>query len=319
MLVLPSQGPQLVRCLTFKRERKKDRAGYEALSLRFVREGFGSALASIAQLANLVFVQAEATALAGALSFAQATLTADMPDYAVETAVAGIEANAAALEAIRTAAPVEPQTSAAQRVEIQAIFDLAPTAADGSGAAQDLAARVTASARALGQAMPPADSVAQFEQVFQASQIEVPAPVYVTPGTLAAQTNEAAANQALRLAALIAYAEAIARIKLSDRPAAITLRADVAEYFESELLVINAGDIALAHALMSLRDSVVNYLSRAVLDLAPVIHVEANLVLPSLFWAWRLYQDPARSREITARNKLPHPSFVPPEFEALAR
>ncbi|MDA9521968.1 hypothetical protein XI06_17060 [Bradyrhizobium sp. CCBAU 11434] len=319
MLVLPSQGPRLVRCLTFKRERKKDRAGYEALSLRFVREGFGSALASIAQLANLVFVQAEATALSAALSFAQTTLTLDMPDYAVEAAVSGVESNAAALETVRTAAPVDPEISAAQRVEIQSIFDAAESVSDSPAAAQDLALRVTASARALGKAMPPDDAVPQFEQVFLASQVVVPAPVYVTQGTLAAQTNEAAANQALRLAALIAYAEAIARITLADRPAAITLRANVAEYFESELLVINAGDIDLSHALMTLRDSVITYLSRAVLDLAPVIQVEANLGLPSLFWAWRLYQDPARSRELAARNRIAHPSFMPTEFEALAR
>jgi prophage DNA circulation protein len=63
----------------------------------------------------------------------------------------------------------------------------------------------------------------------------------------------------------------------------------------------------------------VDFLSRAILDLAPVISVSANLVMPSLFWAWRLYADPARSTQLVTRNKVIHPSFLPAEFEALAR
>ena len=41
--------------------------------------------------------------------------------------------------------------------------------------------------------------------------------------------------------------------------------------------------------------------------------------MPSLFVAWRLYQDPARVRELVDRNKVPHPSFMPNRFEALSR
>jgi prophage DNA circulation protein len=333
-LVLPSQGPVTVRCLDFKRSRTKDKHGYEALSLKFTREGVAGALVSIASLANTVLVTADAAALTVALSFAQATITAAQPDYVVEAAVSGIQNDASALEAVRASAPVDADTSAAQLTEIQSIFDAATTVTEtpvlGAGVyattagqnsnspAVDLAARLVATARTLSKGMPASDAISQFEQVFTAAQVVIPAPVYVTPGTLQEVANQAAAYQLLRLAALTAYSEAIARVKLTDRPSAITLRANVAEYFESELLIVNASDIDLAHAIMALRDSVINYLSTAVISLAPVIMVEANLSMPSLFWAWRLYMDPTRSTELAARNGVPHPSFMPREFEALA-
>lgn len=334
-LVLPSQGPVIVRCLDFKRARQKDKAGYEALDLKFTRQGASIALASVAGLANLVFVTAEQTSLAAALAFAQATVTSGQPGYVVDAASQGVEDNAAALEAIRATAPVASDVSAAQRAAIQAIYDAAPTIADpapAAGAADfataagmaansyaaDLAARVTAAARVLGKAMPPSDAMAQFEQAFQSAQVAIPAPIYATSGTVQEAANQAAANQALRMASLITYCEAVARMTFGDRPSAITVRANVAEYFESELLVLNAGDVDLAHAIIKLRDSVIDYLSRTIITLAPVITVEANLILPSLFWAWRLYQDPTRSTELADRNQVAHPSFMPSEFEALA-
>jgi prophage DNA circulation protein len=39
--------------------------------------------------------------------------------------------------------------------------------------------------------------------------------------------------------------------------------------------------------------------------------------MPSLYWAWRLYKAPERGTELAARNRVAHPSFIPPEFEAL--
>lgn len=333
-LVLPSQGPVIVRCLDFKRSRSKDKHGYEALTLKFTREGAAGALVSIASLANTVFVTAEATALASALSFARATVTAAQPSYVVDAAIDGVQNSASALEALRTSASVDPATSTAQQTEIQSIFDAAASVADqpvvgavtfvtaagqsANSPAVDLIARITASARALSKAMAPFDAMAQFEELFTENQGTVIPPVYITSGTLQEAVNKAAGSQALRVAALISFSEAIARASLPDRPSAITLRANVAEYFESELLVVNAANIELARAIMAMRDSVINYLSLAVISLAPVITVEANLSMPSLFWSWRLYSDPTRATELTLRNSLSHPSFFPLAFEALA-
>jgi prophage DNA circulation protein len=335
ILVLPTHGPILVRCLTFERDRSKDKHGYIGHSLKFSREGAASAIASIASLANTVFVNADVLALTAAVSFAKALLFVDQPDYVRDAAVEAVAGNAATLEAVRTSAQVDPDVSARQREEIQSIFDAAGDVTDQpvvgaatyqtaigqqtNSPAVDLAARLMASARELGDGMAPEDAIATFEETFVGSQVVVPAPLYVTPGTLAEVRNQEAGYQAIRLAALATYSEAIARVSLPDRPAAITLRANVAEHFESELLIINAADIELAHAVARMRDAVIDYLSRSILDLAPVITISANLVMPSLFWAWRLYQNPNRAFEIAGRNRLPHPSFVPVEFEALGK
>ena len=40
--------------------------------------------------------------------------------------------------------------------------------------------------------------------------------------------------------------------------------------------------------------------------------------LPALVLAWKLYQDPSRAAELVARNDIPHPSFMPLRFNALA-
>jgi prophage DNA circulation protein len=54
-------------------------------------------------------------------------------------------------------------------------------------------------------------------------------------------------------------------------------------------------------------------------DLSPVIIVGAKRVLPSLYWAYRLYADPMRGAELWRRNQIKHPAYMPINFEALAR
>ncbi|UPT85187.1 hypothetical protein HAP41_0000033400 [Bradyrhizobium barranii subsp. apii] len=147
----------------------------------------------------------------------------------------------------------------------------------------------------------------------------IPSSPYPTPSRRAAALNDAAAKRLLLLAAVTAYCEAVARVTLTDRQSGITLRGNVAEYIEAILELIPPGEIDLFHAVAALRDATIEYLSRAVLDLAPVVTVEANLSMPSLFWAWRIYADPNRSAELVARNMIPHPSFMPTEFEALSK
>jgi prophage DNA circulation protein len=62
-----------------------------------------------------------------------------------------------------------------------------------------------------------------------------------------------------------------------------------------------------------------DFFTRTIVDLAPVIEVEANAPLPAIVHAWRLYSDPLRAGELVARNNVPHPAFMPLTFEALAR
>ncbi len=316
ILVLPMQGPVLVKCLRFQRRRDKDRHGYVAFSLKFTREGAASALVSIASLANLVFVAADMAALSSAASFAASITTSLQPDYVVEAAVEPIQTSVAAIDAIRTSEPVDPEESGLIRNDVQALFD-------GAGdlivsAPEDLAARTFAATRATGDAMPADAAARAFETVWIEGRVDARS-VYPTVGARVAARNRSAGFLVMRLAALTAYCEAIVRMQLADRPAALTLRANVSEFFEAELEALSAEHSELFAAMVRLRDATIDYLSRAILDLAPVVSVTANLRMPSLYWAWRLYHEPSRATEIVARNRVAHPSFIPPSFEALAR
>jgi len=321
VMVLPAHGPRLVRCLNFRRERSKDKHGFIAFTLTFIREGASSAVISVAMLANLVFAAADAAALSIAASFVANIVTALQPDFVVETASDGAQNAVSTLEAIRTTEPVDPAVSAAQRDQLQVTFNAAPDLIVDPVNVATLPTKIIASARAIGAAMPAANAISAFEAVVTDPTLApaTSAPVYPTKSRAAAAQNDAAAKQLLLLAAVTAYCEGVSRAPLADRPSAITLRANVAEYIAAILENIPAGDIDLYHAIESLRNATIQYLSKAILDLAPVVTVEANQSMPSLYWAYRLYSDPTRSGELVARNQAAHPSFLPPTFEALAK
>lgn len=319
-LVLPTHGPLMVRCLDFSRNREKDRHGYIALRLKFVREGATGALASVPMLANLVFVQADNLAKAVAAAFASAVQLVNVADFVFAEAVDGLQDGIATLDAIRTSEPVTPAVSSIQRNILQTAFDQVAATLEEPDDVTTTPLIIVSSARALADAMEPMVALKIFEQIItEPSMTLVVRDPYPTPRQRSAAINQAEALRVTRLAAIAVYCEAVARIPLADRPSAITLRANVADYLEAELGEINANDHSLYRAVTALRDSTIEYLSRSIIDLAPVFVVNANLSMPSLYWAWRLYADPNRSTEIAARNLVPHPSFVPPTFEALSK
>lgn len=320
LLVLPTHGQITARCTDFRRSRDKDRAGFIAYTLEFVREGAASALATVLSLANLIFVRAEALSVSVAAAFAEAAIVRQVPDFVAQTAIDGVQTIAAALDAIRTTSPVAPAESAAQRREIEAIFDTAPAMIVDAAQPALLAGRIVAVARGLGDAMSADAAVRTYSALWTdlaAIAAATQAMATTDSGRRAAQ-NGRASDLLLRVSALTAYGEAIARMKLADRPSAITLRANVAEYFEAEAMALRAEEAPLFSAMTAARDAIVEYLSRAILDLAPVNTISANLSMPSLYWAWRLYGDPRRGDELVARNRVVHPAFMPADFEALA-
>ena len=317
-LVLPMQGQVFVRNTSFERERSKDKHGYLAYKLKFTREGAAFALASIASLANLVFIAADSLATAAAASFAATVKIALQPDYVADAATNGFQDAVSALEVIRTSEQVAPAVSAVQRDEIQTLFTDASDLIATPALAIDAASRLIVTARALGAAIPAPQSARAYEAGL-GDFLAFNGQSYPTAGALQAAQNGKLAARLSRMAAMAAYCEAIVGIVLTDRPQAITLRANVAEYIEAELEDLSASDIDLFNALEVQRDAVISYLSRAILDLAPIITVEANLRMPSLFWAWRLYKDPNRSPQLVARNRVRFPSQMPTNFEALSK
>lgn len=188
-----------------------------------------------------------------------------------------------------------------------------------TGATPEYAERVFEMVRDLGSVMRPRDAVRAFSEAigqFQDEPVAASAPLSVQQA--AANANEA--RRVFRLAALGGYTEAVIRVPYASRDEGITARADLVELYEAELEVLTGAERApLFVALSEARNAAVALLSQTIANLAPVVTVSASVSLPSLFWAWRLYQDPTRAGELTARNKVQHPSFFPTSFEALAR
>ncbi len=318
VLVLPTQGPSLVRCLEFSRAHAKDKLGYIAHELKFVREGFGSALASVTNLINMVFVQAENVSLAAAKAFSTSAIIKNVPDYVSEALQIVTENALATFDIVRTTINVDPIVNAQQRDAIEVAFVALPIAltAEDPVALQAVASAVMTAATELVENMDPVVALPAMVAIVQSTPTEtLPSEINESVWRIAVATNQHLAHTLLRIAALTAYCEAVVRVTLGDRPTAITLRANVSTYFDA----LPSEDFAIYNALIKLRDATIDYLSRAILDLAPVVKVHASLGMPSLFWAWRLYADPARSNELVARNRIEHPSFMPPVFEALGK
>lgn len=262
------------------------------------------------------------------------------PNFVIEAAVDAVQTVAAAIDVVRTSSPVNCDVSAAVHTATMAIIAAAPLLiVDGDphpdavalllasvpkfpGVYTDgkaiLGASVISTIRALGDGMDP--NVAQQAMLDLASAFTVTLPTtFLSPNEQTAALNAAAVNNMARRAALIAWSEALVSQTYTDRPHGVTARAEAAERIELELNhAAGAPDYALYVALQNLRGAVVAYLTRLIADLAPVVTVEAARALPSLWWSWRLYQDPARAVDLVLRNTVPHPSLMPQSFSALS-
>jgi prophage DNA circulation protein len=318
-LVLPSHGPIEVQCLTFKRNRKGDKHGYIAIELEFVRDGSRQAQPSVLSLANLVFVAADVVQSAIADFCIDSVVAMGQPDYVILAGVEAVRDVAALFESIRTTAPVDTAVSAVQRPAIQALHDDAPDLIHRlTGVDPTLGLRVASIARALGDGIAAPAARAALLPLLDT----LPDGPVDQAGTTSAQqavANGNAVRRAARMAALTVAAESVARDNtISDRPAGITLRADLTELFDAEISGLDMTHGEVIDAVQELRGTAVAYLSQKITTLAPVISASSNLAMPSLAWAWRLYTDPSRADEIVARNNVAHPSFMPLEIEALA-
>ena len=318
-LVLPIRGPVTVHCQSFRRTHERDKLGYAAFEVRFVRAGAASALVSVPYAAQLVYQAADRLAAALAALFPRAVARSGQPDHVVQATADGFASAAAALDVVRTGYAVAPAASARLRDQIAALLDsdTATGAATDAALASD-AITLIAATRDLADALA-ADSAAAAMAATADAFVTVTATAYLAPRARTAAANAQAAARLARLAALTAWAEALVRRDYKSRPDGVSARAEAAARFQAELeQCFGAADAGLAIAIQDLRGSVVDYLTRLIADLKPVVTVETASQMPSLALAWRLYADPLRAEELVARNAVRHPSFLPQTLSALA-
>ena len=126
-------------------------------------------------------------------------------------------------------------------------------------------------------------------------------------------------NDLIRRTAVICMAESTAKRAYVSYDDALNTRTIVCQYLDKELKV--AGDQGLDdtyNALMNLRISVAQDLTRRGADLAKIELITASASLPSLVWAQRLYQDSGREKELVKSANPIHPAFMPINFRALS-
>jgi prophage DNA circulation protein len=189
---------------------------------------------------------------------------------------------------------------------------------------QALAYAIVSTVGTLAAGMAPAvarDAMASIVDVYGPPTAAAKASIAAALSANAANAaqNVLGAQQLVRLAALTAWATSLLNVSYTDRPSGVTARAEAAERFEIELNNCPGAAFAgLYLAIEALQGSVVQFLTQLIANLAPIVTVEARASLPSLVWAWRLYQDPTRAVDLTLRNGVRHPSFLPREFQALS-
>lgn len=320
-LVLPMQGPKQVRCKSCKRAHDKDKGGWAGFELEFVSEGAALALPSAGRLGQMSFDAAAAVAPAAAAMAATALILEPVADYAVAAATNGLANAAATLEAVRSTIALEPVQSGLIRDELTILFnDAQPIVAATTLTEAGGVARIIQAAQAIGDAAERPDTAGfAFKEILDAPRRE-PASGAVSVSRKAASANAVVMDRVLRLAAVTAMAEAYVRRPYKSRREGVTARGEIAEYLEWELQAcFGAEDAELFVALQVLQGTVVDFLARLITDLAPVIFAGSAARMPSLWWAWRLYQDPGRAGELAGRNHAEHPGIMPAKIEALAR
>lgn len=335
-LVLPMFGGIRARCLEISTDRSKDKQGFVAFRLLFLEDGAGNrSSATPQQIARQV--EHSVSTLTGSL---QAAFRAgydglDVPEYVLEAAARQIREFATTFDAARTRTPLAPAAEPKIQDAIEALFDdareLASIGARGNRfdflvyVEQDrrledsLTGRVFALFDAFREATTPEIARLELATFAEYDTSELPVPLTTLSRRREAENRESLLSL-FRRSALVQYAVATVQRTYETRREAIAARAEVTGRFQAELdKITRANQFELFGAMQDLLGKTVDFLSRSMADLAPVLTIEARALMPSLYWAARLYDDAVRAEELWARNGVKHPSFMPVRFEALAR
>lgn len=323
-------------CEECRRDFNKDRLGYVAFSLSFAREsslGAGGFPASF--LAERVLRAGLDLRQAVSALFLARFATLGLPGFVRDGAADVVRDVATTLDVVARGLRLEESAAPHVFRKIQALYadaaELVDVGSRGDRYAersyvQEAEAKLSAAVvtsiadivAGIREAADPDDIVTAYVPLieYQAGTAESA----ITDSRRRELANAEALSLALRAEALGQYAGAIVSRRYTDRRQAIQARADVAERFDAELARLAGWEShALYVALDDLRGMTADHLSSSIATLAPIVAVGSETSMPSLWWAHRLYGDANRAGELAQRNRIKHPSFMPTEFEALAR
>lgn len=321
-------------CKSCKRSFAKDKQGLVAFDLAFVRDGLAGGAFPIGFLSSLVRNLAATIKVSSAAAFAGSYRGLRVPGFVADQAASDVRTIAAVVLSTAHARPLEVADIPAIVRGSERLYDAAPVLIRSGALGERLTVTSFAAIAEVVSTEPLVAAIHDLIVALGAATVIEPLATLqpfidwqadvssdgLSGWTRLATENTMAIARVVRAAALVALAERIARTRFTDPREARQARADVAELYESELSRLIAWrDHALYAELSSIAGRTADYLSRQITDLAPIIIVSSARAMPSLWWANRLYGDALRAGEIAARNRVKHPSFMPPEFEALAR
>jgi hypothetical protein len=302
-LAVPELGPVQIRCNKFERCAQGDKVGYVCFAVRFVRD---MAVAAIGKALppRLVFDAADGVAAALVSLFPTSLSLGNGDDSVIGAAVYMVETVAASIEFVRTTSLIDPHISVQVEAVSAAITTAAPLLNVSGGVPPTDVANLLAAAPPLGVTF--SNPAATLGAVIVSTirklcagmagnadggtgallELALDYPAVTNAEPVSANSAAAAANSAsiidlVRLAALAAWCEGLARRSYTGRSDAVAARADAAERLGHELNhVAGAGNFALYAAIQDLQDAIVRYLTRLV-DLAPNVHREAEIPVPA--------------------------------------
>ena len=120
----------------------------------------------------------------------------------------------------------------------------------------------------------------------------------------------------VRNLALMAYCKVISKLDFVTRKDAIQYRANLSGMLQEVAReTVDAEALAQINAVVA---KAVEYISQNIVDLKPIVTVETKTSLPAVFWSYYLYGHTDSVEDLVERNGVEHPSFMPPEFEAVS-
>ncbi len=227
----------------------------------------------------------------------------------------------AASAAIMTAAPRLIAPGDAVRSDVADLLAAAPPLdADWSDPVATLAEVIVATIRLLGDGM--ADNADGGATALLDLALDYPAVAASEPVSAicaAATANSAAAVDLVRLGALTAWCESLARHSHADGLDGAAARAAVAERLGQELgHAAVAANADLCVAVQNMQSAIVAHLTGHIVEVTPWVTASARQSMPAPWWAWRLYSNPDGALDFAPRRDVRHASSMPLTFFALA-
>lgn len=331
-LVLPTEGSMQVVSYGCTRKHSKDKLGFIAFDLKFHEAGTEFGTFTVPMLERLVAIAGQSAIGAIAAEFLRGFGSVGETSWVVNSAAGNISTWVATIDELRLGLQTNEEFGSELRRDITDVYARAQTLAysgqgvihtggvtvdlsrpdirsDLPGLVSEIMGGLRLAAVNREEAIEALEALAAFDIDTFAGQTDL-----ATTAT-AEKRNEQAINSLFRRHALVELAIAAAEMPFVRRADAIRARATVAELFERELSTANGELFAI---MDEVRARAALAISRKVADIRPTVTVEANASLPSLLWSWRLYADVSRADELSDRNNVRHPAFMPPAFEAEA-